>query len=184
MGARALALMAAGSLGVACTGDSQNFQASTVSSCMKCHNGSPLENYAGPGIENPHPFGVTDMACTTCHGGNGAGKDKLASHVPPPPEIGDAEYLEQNRQAYFNRLTLTGIDKFADYTVDGQTYSAIDSYPIGGIGANGVLGRSGGTVLGGAASQVVEVGGRRLRGAPDWSDTGAPTIFGSQRGEV
>ena len=86
--ARALALMVAGLLAVACTGDSQNFQTSSVSSCMKCHNGSPLENYAGPGIENPHPFGVTDMACTTCHGGNGAGKDKLASHVPPPPEIG------------------------------------------------------------------------------------------------
>jgi hypothetical protein len=65
-----------------------------------------------------------------------------------------------------------------------QTYSAIDSYPIGGIGANGVLGPSGGTVVGGAASQVVEVDGRRMRGAPDWSDKGAPTIFGSQQDET
>jgi ectoine hydroxylase len=65
-----------------------------------------------------------------------------------------------------------------------QTYSAIDSYPIAGIGANGVLGPSGGIVVGGAASQVVEVEGCRLRGAPDWSDTGAPTIFGSQSWET
>lgn len=64
-----------------------------------------------------------------------------------------------------------------------QTYSAVGSYPIGGIGANGILGRSSGVVVGGAASQVLEVEGRRMRGAPDWSSTGAPTIFGSQQGE-
>ena len=31
---------------------------STVSSCMLCHNGAKDESYAGPGIENPHPFAV------------------------------------------------------------------------------------------------------------------------------
>ncbi|MGF1598028.1 MAG: phytanoyl-CoA dioxygenase family protein [Acidimicrobiales bacterium] len=61
-----------------------------------------------------------------------------------------------------------------------QTYSAVDSYPIAGLGANGAVGRSGGLIIGGDAPQVVEVDGRRMRAAPDWSRRGAPTIFGSQ----
>jgi len=62
-----------------------------------------------------------------------------------------------------------------------QTYSAVDSYPIAGIGANGVAGRYGGTIIGGTASQMLEVDGRVLHGAPDWSRRGPPTIFDSQQ---
>lgn len=66
-----------------------------------------------------------------------------------------------------------------------QTYSAASSYPIGGIGANGVRGRFGGAVIGGEPSQVIEVDGRAMRGAPDWSRRGAaPTIFGSQQADT
>jgi hypothetical protein len=94
---------------------------------MQCHNATLSNDYGGPGIENPHPFAPADnLLCTTCHGGNGAGVDRVTSHVPPPPEIGDDQNLIANRTAYFNRLTLTGIDKFPDYVVDGQNYSAID----------------------------------------------------------
>ncbi|HCB33813.1 MAG TPA: phytanoyl-CoA dioxygenase [Acidimicrobiaceae bacterium] len=63
-----------------------------------------------------------------------------------------------------------------------QTYSGADSYPLGGIGANGLTGPSGGTVVGGTVSQTLTVDGRRLHGAPDWSRSGPPTIFGSQQG--
>ena len=67
-----------------------------------------------------------------------------------------------------------------------QTYSAIDSFPIADVGANGSLGRSGGTVIGVPAAQELEVPpfeiqGRSLRGAPNWATKGAPTIFGSQQ---
>ncbi|MDH5291871.1 MAG: phytanoyl-CoA dioxygenase family protein [Acidimicrobiia bacterium] len=65
-----------------------------------------------------------------------------------------------------------------------QTYSAAGSYPIAGIGANGVTGRHGGTVIGGAARQQLTVAGRPMQGAPDWSRRGgAPTIFGSQQND-
>ena len=64
-----------------------------------------------------------------------------------------------------------------------QTYSAVGSYPISGIGANGVTGRNSGLVIGGEPTQVIEVDGRRMHGAPDWSRKGAPTIFGSQQGD-
>ncbi len=62
-----------------------------------------------------------------------------------------------------------------------QTYSAVDSYPVAGIGANGVTGRTSGVIIGGSATQLLEVEGRQLRGAPDWSKQGPPTIFGSQQ---
>ena len=62
-----------------------------------------------------------------------------------------------------------------------QTYSALDSYPVLGIGANGVGGENSGRVVGGTPSQEVIVHGRALRGAPDWRKQGAPTIFGSQQ---
>lgn len=62
-----------------------------------------------------------------------------------------------------------------------QTYSAVDSYPVAGIGANGVTGRTSGVVIGGSATQLLEIDGRSMRGAPDWSRQGAPTIFGSQQ---
>jgi hypothetical protein len=108
-------------------GEAGTLQASTAESCMLCHNASLANDYAGPGIENPHPFApAANLRCTTCHGGNGNGTDKVTSHVPPPPEIGDDAHLIANRTAYFNRLTLTGIDKFPDYTVSGTTYTALD----------------------------------------------------------
>ncbi len=95
--------------------------------CMGCHNGSSHDDYAGPGMENPHPFsGAATLRCTTCHGGDPQGAGSLGSHVPPPPQIGDRTFQTTNARAYFNRLTLAGIDKFPDYTVDGTTYSALD----------------------------------------------------------
>lgn len=121
IGALAAALIAA------CGGDTGSLTTATVESCMQCHNGSLRDDYGGPGIENPHPFGTADeIKCTTCHGGNGDGTDQLSSHVPPPPQIGDEAFQTGNATAYFNRLTLAGIDKFPDYQVGGQSYTALD----------------------------------------------------------
>ncbi len=64
-----------------------------------------------------------------------------------------------------------------------QTYSAADSYPILGMGANGAVGKVSGTIVGGSSSNTVEVDGRRVPCAPDWSRSGAPTIFGSQQAD-
>jgi hypothetical protein len=98
-----------------------------ASSCMVCHNGSTQDDYLGPGISNPHPFGGTAyLACETCHGGDPAGLGKTGAHVPPPPQIGDRFFLTNDQEAYFNYLTRTGIDKFPDWTVDGVTYTATD----------------------------------------------------------
>ena len=65
-----------------------------------------------------------------------------------------------------------------------QTYSRADSYPISHIGANGVTGRLSGAVVGGDSGQSIVIEGRTVLGAPDWSRSGAPTIFGSQHDEV
>ena len=98
-----------------------------VESCMTCHNGASHNDYSGSGMENPHPFGgAGTLKCTDCHGGDPFGLTQLAAHTPPPPEIGDRAFQDNNNLAYFNRLTLVGIDKYADYQVDGTTYSAID----------------------------------------------------------
>ncbi|MEM7233306.1 MAG: hypothetical protein AAF517_14105 [Planctomycetota bacterium] len=98
-----------------------------VESCMTCHNGSDHNDYNGSGLENPHPFpGAGSLKCTECHGGDPNGATAATAHVPPPEEIGDEEQQLNNRHAYFNRLTLTGIDKFEDYEVAGVTYSPID----------------------------------------------------------
>jgi hypothetical protein len=109
--------------------DQQGREASVASaeSCMRCHNGSLHDDYAGPGLENPHPFpGDAEMLrCTACHGGNPNGADAATSHVPPPPSIGDRDFQDQNAQAYFNKLTLAGIDKVDDYEVDGVTYTGL-----------------------------------------------------------
>lgn len=108
---------------------SVNYQVIVASeTCMSCHNGASTNNdYSGTGITNPHPFdGAQKIRCTVCHGGNGNGAGKLGSHVPPPPQIGDELNLANDPVAYFNRLTLTGIDKYPDYTVDGVSYSALD----------------------------------------------------------
>jgi hypothetical protein len=110
-----------------CSSETGSLTQQQTSSCMLCHNGSLEEDYGGPGIENPHPFpGADTIACTQCHGGDPEGADQLASHVPPPPEVGDRAFQDTNARAYFNKLTLAGMDKFADYTVDGQAYTAID----------------------------------------------------------
>lgn len=129
----ALSCAALGLLLPACTDAGNLASASTAQSCMKCHNGSLHDDYSGPGLENPHPFGDADtnnLQCTTCHGGNASGSDQAHSHVPPPPEIGDRAFQALNtiesRQAWFNKLTLAGMDKYANYTVEGVTYSALD----------------------------------------------------------
>ncbi len=133
MGKRNIVLAAALASGtlVGCGGGDSSSSALVGSSqsCMSCHNGSPDDDYRGPGIENPHPFGTgpeAQLLCTDCHGGNPNGADRVASHVPAPPQIGGATKQEHDRFAYFNRLTLTGIDKLPDYVVDGVTYSALD----------------------------------------------------------
>ncbi|MEZ5977283.1 MAG: hypothetical protein R3F34_03595 [Planctomycetota bacterium] len=133
--ARALGAVALALAGIAATlsgcggggGDSGALTAQLTSSCMLCHNGASSAPYAGPGIENPHHFpGAEDLDCAVCHGGNPHGESKEESHVPPPPQIGDRAFQDTNALAYFNALTLTGIDKFPNYTVDGVTYTGID----------------------------------------------------------
>jgi ectoine hydroxylase len=62
-----------------------------------------------------------------------------------------------------------------------QTYSRADSYPLMGMGANGAIGKLSGTIVGGESPQTVEIDGRLMVCAPDWSRKGAPTIFGSQQ---
>ncbi len=123
-----LALLLAGALLTGCGDTDGRVQfAASAQSCMQCHNGSQADDYAGPGLEDPHPFpGAEQLQCTTCHGGNPNGADRAQSHVPPPPEIGDREQWRTDREAYFNRLTLTGVDKYPDYTVNGVTYTALD----------------------------------------------------------
>jgi ectoine hydroxylase-related dioxygenase (phytanoyl-CoA dioxygenase family) len=64
-----------------------------------------------------------------------------------------------------------------------QTYSAVDSYPVAGIGANGVAGRTSGVVIGGESPQYLEIDGRAMHGAPNWERKGPPTIFGSQQND-
>ncbi|MFK7739031.1 MAG: hypothetical protein AB8H80_01815 [Planctomycetota bacterium] len=101
--------------------------ARTAESCMSCHNGSQHDDYAGPGLENPHPFPGDGelLQCTACHGGNPDGTTVETSHVPPPPDIGDRDFQDRNAQAWFNKLTLAGIDKLEDYEVDGVTYTGL-----------------------------------------------------------
>ena len=132
-GRLALALVASGSLlaGVFSSGcansSGRDSFATSGETCMSCHNGSQRDDYAGPGLENPHPFPGADMlTCSQCHGGDPNAELAEDAHVPPPPEIGDRDQWENDAFAYFNRLTLTGIDKLPDYTVDGVTYTAID----------------------------------------------------------
>ena len=63
-----------------------------------------------------------------------------------------------------------------------QTYSSVGSYPVKGLGTNGVLGPNGGCVIGDNSPQLLTVEGRTMHAAPDWSEV--PTIFGSQQKEV
>jgi hypothetical protein len=95
---------------------------------MNCHNGSQKEDYAGTGMSNPHPFLASGyLSCVQCHGGNGAGQGKDASHVSPPPEIGDRLQQQNDPFAFFNRVTLTGLDKLPPYTgANGEQYTGLD----------------------------------------------------------
>lgn len=99
-------------------------------SCMTCHNGAQqgAQLYSGPGLNNPHYFGsAAYISCTGCHGGNGEpGNTREQAHVPSPPTFTTDQQLINNQVAYFNFLTRTGVDKFPDWTVDGNTYSGID----------------------------------------------------------
>ena len=63
-----------------------------------------------------------------------------------------------------------------------QTYSAHDSYPLLGVGANGATGRASGVLIGdGAPARSLSVGGRTMPAAPDWSRGGYTTIFDVQQ---
>src|SRR5690606_1954916 len=99
-----------------------------ASSCMNCHNGSQKEDYAGGGISNPHPFLASGyLSCVQCHGGNPEGLGKDDSHVTAPPEIGDRLQQQNDPYAFFNRVTLAGIDKLGPYTgANGQEYTGYD----------------------------------------------------------
>ena len=104
-----------------------HFEPTNGESCMSCHNGSRQDNYAGGGLQNPHPFSFApSIRCSICHGGNPEGPTRRQAHVPPPPEIGDDDKQIEDPVAYFNRLTLTGIDKFDNYEVADHTYRALD----------------------------------------------------------
>lgn len=97
--------------------------------CMGCHNGSTTgNNYAGNGISNPHPFGsAAQIRCTQCHGGDGTSTSKLNAHVPAPPEIGNRQFQITNPEAFFNRRTLSSIDKIGPYPANGAGRCADDT---------------------------------------------------------
>lgn len=127
------------------------------STCMGCHNGSLEMDYAGNGIENPHPFApVAEMSCVFCHGGDNQATTRDGAHIPAPPEFRDnqnepslsADRLIDDPEAYFNRLTLAGVDKFNDYEWEGQVYTAVDYLQFINPGDMRVVneGRSCGTV--------------------------------------
>ena len=64
-----------------------------------------------------------------------------------------------------------------------QTYSAHDSYPLLGVGANGATGRTSGFLIGqGDPARSLTVNGRSMPAAPDWSRGGYTTIFDVQQG--
>ncbi len=104
-----------------------------IESCMSCHNGATDgNNYSGAGLANPHPFpGADNVTCSGCHGGNPAGAGRLGSHVPAPPGIGDKQNQVFDPKAYFNRLTMAGLDKLTPETYTapnraGETFTNLD----------------------------------------------------------
>ena len=121
-------VVAVTTIGPSCVDQSgRELSLATAQSCMRCHNGSLHDDYSGPGLENPHEFpGAEVLLCTQCHGGDPNGVDAASSHVPPPPSIGDRDQQATDPHAWFNKLTLAGIDKVPDYTVNGVTYTGID----------------------------------------------------------
>lgn len=63
-----------------------------------------------------------------------------------------------------------------------QTYSAVDSYPLLGVGANGATGKASGALIGdGNPTRTLTVNGRTMPAAPDWSRGGYTTIFDVQQ---
>jgi len=63
-----------------------------------------------------------------------------------------------------------------------QTYSAHDSYPLLGVGANGATGRASGMLIGsGDPARSLTIDGRTMPAAPDWSRGGYTTIFDVQQ---
>ena len=56
-----LSVLLAAALAPGCSsggsGDVGVIASPAAESCMSCHNGSAFDDYAGPGLENPHPFG-------------------------------------------------------------------------------------------------------------------------------
>jgi len=63
-----------------------------------------------------------------------------------------------------------------------QTYSAFDSFPLLGVGANGATGRTSGMLIGqGEPARSLTVHGRTMPAAPDWSRGGYTTIFDVQQ---
>lgn len=63
-----------------------------------------------------------------------------------------------------------------------QTYSAFDSYPLLGVGANGATGKTSGILVGGdTPARTLTVDGRTMPAAPDWSRGGYTTIFDVQQ---
>ena len=62
-----------------------------------------------------------------------------------------------------------------------QTYSAAGSYPLLGVGTNGVTGSASGQLIGdGEPPRSLTVNGRTMPAAPDWSRGGYTTIFDVQ----
>ena len=94
-----------------------------VESCMLCHNGSKVADYAGPGIQNPHPFpGADDLTCTACHGGNLEGQPGWRSpgsdgRMPAPPHDATGHTWHHSDTALIDYITLGGEQALAQMGV-------------------------------------------------------------------
>ena len=63
-----------------------------------------------------------------------------------------------------------------------QTYAAGDSYPLLGVGTNGAVGKTNNVMVRGPRQRWMEVGGREMPVAPDWSGGDYISIFEVQQG--
>ena len=64
-----------------------------------------------------------------------------------------------------------------------QTYAPADSYPLLGVGTNGVAGRSAHKLIRGSAPSSLTIGGRSMPAAPDWFRGAYTSIFDYQQTE-